>query len=106
MTSWTVAHQAPQSIGFSRQKYWSELSFPPSGDLPDPQIRPRLRDFQVVLVVKNLPANTRDIRDKVQSLGWEDPLKEMATHSSILAWEIPWTEEPGGVTKSRTGLSN
>ena len=34
----------------------------------------------------------------VQSLGWEDPLeKEMATHSSILAWEIPWTEEPGGL---------
>ena len=34
---------------------------------------------------------------QVQSLGWEDPLeKEMATHSSILAWEIPWTEEPGG----------
>ena len=32
----------------------------------------------------------------VQSLGWEDPLvKEMATHSSILAWRIPWTEEPG-----------
>ena len=32
----------------------------------------------------------------VQSLGWKDPLeKEMATHSSILAWEIPWTEEPG-----------
>ena len=33
---------------------------------------------------------------KVQSLGWEDTLeKEMATHSSILAWKIPWTEEPG-----------
>ena len=33
---------------------------------------------------------------RVQSQGWEDPLeKEMATHSSILAWEIPWTEEPG-----------
>ena len=32
----------------------------------------------------------------VRSLGWEDPLeKEMATHSSILAWKIPWTEEPG-----------
>ena len=45
-----------------------------------------------------------------QSLGWEDPLeKEMATHSSILAWEVPWTEEPGGLQstglqKSRTGL--
>ena len=33
-----------------------------------------------------------------QSLGWEDPLeKEMATHSSILAWEIPWSEDPGGL---------
>ena len=46
---------------------------------------------------------------QVQSLGQQDPLeKEMATHSSILAWEIPWTEKPGGlytvhgVTKSRT----
>ena len=35
---------------------------------------------------------------KVRSLGWRDSLeKEMATHSSILAWEIPWTEEPGGL---------
>ena len=35
---------------------------------------------------------------QVQSLGWEDPLeKEMATHSSILDWEISWTEEPGGL---------
>ena len=35
---------------------------------------------------------------QVQSLGGEDPLeKEMATHSSILAWKIPWTEEPGGL---------
>ena len=48
----------------------------------------------------------------VQSLGWEDLLeKEMATHSSILTWKIPWTEEPGrftvhGVTKSRTRLSD
>ena len=47
----------------------------------------------------------------VRSLGWEDPLeKEMATHSSILAWRVPRTEEPGklvhGVAKSRTRLSN
>ena len=35
---------------------------------------------------------------RVRSLGWEDPLeKKMAAHSSILAWEIPWTEEPGGL---------
>ena len=44
-------------------------------------------------VVKNLPANAGDW---VQSLGQEDPLEEeMATHSSILAWKTPWTEEPG-----------
>ena len=44
-------------------------------------------------MVKNLPAK-QEIR--VRSLGWEDPLeKEIETHSSILAWEIPWTEKPG-----------
>ena len=48
----------------------------------------------------------------VQSQGWEDPLeKEMVTHSSILAWRIPWMEKPGrlqsnGVAKSRTQLSD
>ena len=46
---------------------------------------------------------------RVRSLGWEDPLeKEMAAHSSILAWKVPWTVEPGrllrGVAKSRTRL--
>ena len=43
-------------------------------------------------MVKNLPAM---LETQVRSLGWEDPLEEgMATHSSILAWRIPWTEEP------------
>ena len=45
-------------------------------------------------MVKNLPEMQETM---VQSLGWEDPLEEeMAIHSSILAWRIPWTEEPGG----------
>ena len=54
---------------------------------------------QVVLVVKNPPANTGDVKDPwVRSLGQEDPLEEeMATHSSVRAWRIPWTEEPGGL---------
>ena len=39
-TPWTVACQAPLSMGFSRQEYWSELPFPPPGDLPDPEIKP------------------------------------------------------------------
>ena len=49
----------------------------------------------VAQMVKNPPA-MREIW--FRSLGWEDPLEEsMATHSSILAWRIPWTEEPGGL---------
>ena len=45
--------------------------------------------------VKNLPAMQEM---QAGSLGWEEPLEEeMATHSSILAWRIPWTEEPGGL---------
>ena len=60
-------------------------------------------------MVKRLPT----MQDtQVQSLGWEDLLEEeMATHSSTLAWRIPWTEEPGrlqsmGVEKSQTRLSD
>ena len=46
-------------------------------------------------MIKNLPAMQETW---VRSLGWEDPLEEgMTTHSSILAWRIPWTEEPGGL---------
>ena len=41
VTPWTVAHQAPLSMGFSRQEYWSRLPFPSPGDLPDPGIEPR-----------------------------------------------------------------
>ena len=40
VTPWTAAHQAPQSMGFSRQEYWSGLPFPSSGDLPDLGIEP------------------------------------------------------------------
>ena len=52
----------------------------------------------MALVVKNPPLNAGDIRDTSSILDWEDSLeKGMATHSSILAWRIPWTEEPGGL---------
>ena len=47
-------------------------------------------------MVKNRPASAGGARDMDRSLGWEDPLEEeMATHSSILAWKIQWTERPG-----------
>jgi len=52
--------------------------------------------FPLCSAVKKLPAVQELQEMRVWSLGWEDPLEEdMATHSSILAWRIPWTEEPG-----------
>ena len=50
-------------------------------------------------LIAQLVKNLHEMQEtQVRSLGWEDPLeKEMAAHSSILAWEIPWTEEPGGL---------
>ena len=54
-----------------------------------------MRTSPVAQTVKNLPAMQETL---VQSLGWEDPLEEgMTTHSSILAWRIPWTEDPCGL---------
>ena len=54
-------------------------------------------------MVKKPPARAGDSREQVPALGQKDPLeKEMATHSSILAWEIPWTEEPSGLQSVRS----
>ena len=59
--------------------------------------------FIVVSVVKNPPANAGYREMWVQSLGRKDPLeKGMATHSIVLAWRIPWTEEPSGLQSMRS----
>ena len=67
MTPWMAAYQAPPSVGFSRQEYWSGVPLPP----PSAEYL------------------------------WEFPLlptdEDMATYSSILAWRIPWAEEPGSL---------
>ena len=56
------------------------------------------RDFPSSSMLKNQPAMQESKETQVQSLGQEDPLEEgMATHSSILAWRVPQTEEPGGL---------
>ena len=125
-TPWTVAHQVPLSMEFSRQEYWNGLPIPSLGDLPNTEIEPaslaspvlagrvfttgttwevsigtanRQTSLQraslLTQMLKNLPAGQKTW---FPSPGQEDPLeKEMATHSSILAWKIPWTEEPGGL---------
>ena len=103
-TPWTAAHQAPPSMGFSRQEYWSGVPSPSplsvsraclmSGETND------ARGFPGGSVVKNQPAMQET---QVQSLSWEDSLEEeTATHSSILAWEIPWTEKPGGLQSTES----
>ena len=58
----------------------------------------RMEASQVALGVKNPPASVTDVRETGSYPGWEDPLEEeMAKHFSILAWRIPWTEEPDGL---------
>ena len=90
-TLWTVAHQAPPSMGFFRQEYWSGLPF------PSPELAIK-RASLVAQLVKNLPAMWET---QVRSLYWEDLLeKKMSAHSSILAWRIPWTDRE--IAKSRT----
>ena len=71
------------------------MPFPTPGDLPDPRMKPThlASPALVAQMVKHLPIMQKT---QVRSLGGEDPLeKEMAPPSSILAWKIPWTEEPG-----------
>ena len=107
VTPWTAAHQAPPSLGFSRQEHWSSKhvhwavvkTAKYKEQISDQPVRLVRRLLKKALgspagsVVKNPPAK-QEIW--VQSLGWEDPLeKEMVIHSSILAWEIPRTEDPG-----------
>ena len=85
VSPWTVACQAPLSMKFSRQEYWSRgLPFPTPGILPNPRI-------QLVFLISPPLAG-----------GFFTLEKRMVTHSRILAWRIPWTEKPGGLQS--TGL--
>ena len=106
-------------MGFSRPEYWSGFIFVAPGDLPDPGIEPESLELAgnslppsllrrwVSLVAQSVKHVTLMWETRVRSLGGEDPLeKGMATHSSILAWRIPWTEEPGGLAKSQSRLSD
>ena len=58
VTPWTVAHNSPPSIGFSRQEYWSGLPFPSPGDLPDPGIEPGSSVLQADTLPSELPGQS------------------------------------------------
>jgi len=61
-TPWTVAYQAPPSMGFSRQEYWSGLPFPSPGDLPNPGIEPRSPAFQADALTSEPPGKVILVR--------------------------------------------
>ena len=112
-TPWTIACQVPLSMEFPRRKHWSGLPFPPPGDLPNPGIEPRSPALQVDSLPSELPGKPKNTRVGSQSLlqgifltqelnqGFlycRRILYQIAKwqpHSSILAWKILWTEEPG-----------
>ena len=91
VTPWTAAYQAPPSMGFSRQEYWSGVPLPSPGDLLKPGIRTQVScitgRFFYQLSHKGSPG----------ILEWVDypSEKARAPHSSTLAWKIPWAEGPG-----------
>ena len=79
-TSWTVAYQAPPSMGFSKQEYWSGLLFPSPGDLPDPGIKPRSPALQADALQSEQPGKSLYIH-----------LKEWyKKHLCILYPGLPW----------------
>ena len=98
-TPWTVAYQAPLSMEFSRQEHWSGLPFPSQEYLPDPGIE------AVSLTSPSLADGfftTSTTSGYIWRCNWlalchTSLEKSMATHSSICAWRIPWTVEPGGL---------
>ena len=78
MTPWTTAHQAPLSIGFCRQEYWSGLPFLSPWGLPDPGIEPRSPVLQADSLPSELPWKTRKRRGMVNQVLWESSERQQA----------------------------
>ena len=79
MTPWTVACQAPLSMRFSRQEYWSGLPFPPAGDLPNPGIEPGSPELQVDSLPTELRGNQVEDVKRGQSYGPHSPWEPRCT---------------------------
>ena len=98
-TLWTVAHQAPLSIGFSRQEYWNGLPCPPPGDLPDPGIKPE-SSASPALQVDSLPLGHGEKPNRVL-LVCKDWMGDRAHFSN----EKKWKEKDNNMIKGLWGLS-
>ena len=73
-TLWTVTHQAPPSMGFSRQEYWSGLPFPSPGDIPDPGMEPRCPALQADALTSELSGKPKMEVESAKFLFWLDSL--------------------------------
>ena len=103
-TLWTVAHQAPLSMGFFRQEYWVSCHFLLHGLFPTQGSDPHLLSLlhwqadSLALSYLGIPMLSMVSQVVLVEMGQEDPLEEeMANRSSNLAWRIPRTEESGGL---------
>ena len=96
MTPWTVAHQAPLSVGFSGQEYWSELPFPSPGDLPDPEIEPG----SPIVQADSLPSEPRGspcrgegVRYTRETQSWEIVRNRKERTGALKGWLEPGDSE-------------
>ena len=97
---WRAWQPTPVCLSGESHRLRSLVDYSSQGHKESDTTKATEHSHMALPLVKTLSANSGDAR----AMGWENPLeKEMATHSSILAWEIPWTEEPGGL-QSRPDL--
>ena len=90
-TPWTVAYQAPLSMGFSRQEYWSGLPFPPPGDLLDPKIEPVSPALAGGFFTTELPGKPELVYKTVEGAGDVGVLKQMKLLMAIPSLPIHHT---------------
>ena len=87
VTPWTVAYQAPPSMGFSRQEYWSGLPFPSPGDLPDTEIEPRSPALQADALLSEPPVGSQR-RSKAEELMFRIVVLEKTLESLLDSKEL------------------
>ena len=98
VTPWTVAHQAPLSIGFSRPEYWSGLPCSPPGDLPNPGIKPRSPVLQADSLPPEPPGKPKDTGVGSLSLLWENfptqESKQGLLHCRWILYQLSYQGNP------------